>query len=187
MPYEYGTQEWEDAYRDLVEKRLEAASEPYINGSPEWVAVFEKLVQEDAQYKEDAKDWEGSVVLVTLANPEEGIEEDIYLLMDLWHGECRSVRFVPKEVGEKGDFIISSDDRRWRQVREGELDATKALMQGKMKLRGDLPKVVRSAKATMRLTELSSSINAIYPDDMDEEAAEEFERFFNEFRTEFGI
>jgi putative sterol carrier protein len=187
MPYEYGTQEWEDAYRDLVEKRLEAASEPYISGSPEWLAVFEKLVQEDAQYKEDAKDWEGTVVLVTLANPEEGLEEDVYLLMDLWHGECRSIRFVPKEVGEKGDFIISSDGRRWRQVREGELDATKALMQGKMKMRGDLPKVVRSAKATMRLTELSSSIDVIYPEDMDEADAEEFEAFFKRFRTDFGI
>ena len=187
MPYEYGTQEWEDAYRDLVEKRLEEASEPYISGSPEWLAVFEKLVKEDVQYKEDAKDWEGSVVLVTLANPEEGLEEDVYLLMDLWHGDCRSIRFVPREVGEKGDFIISADGRRWRQIREGELDATKALMQGKMKMRGDLPKVVRSAKATTRLTELSSSIDVIYPEDMDEAAAEEFDAFFKQFRADFGI
>ena len=187
MPYQYGTLEWDDAYRDLVEKRLEAASEPYINGSPEWVAVFEKLVQEDAQYKEDAKDWEGSVVLVTLADPEAGIEEDVYLFLDLWHGECRSIRFVPKEIGEKGDFIISADQFRWRQVREGQLDSTKAVMQGKMKLRGDLSKIVRSARAATRLTELSSSIDVIYPEDMDEAAAEEFDAFFKQFRADFSI
>lgn len=60
MSYTYGTEEWEKAYVELAEKRMAEQPKPYWMGMPEWLAAYEKLVQEDAEYKEAAKDWEGT-------------------------------------------------------------------------------------------------------------------------------
>lgn len=162
MSYTYGTAEWEQAYRELVERRLAESEKPYIIGTPEWVAVYEKLIQEDALYKEAAKNWEGSVAIHILARPERGLDKDIYLFMDLWHGDCRFARLVPQEVGKSADFVLTGELERWEAVISGELDTIKAMMQGKIKLKGHLPTIVRAVKAATRLVKLAGQIETKY-------------------------
>jgi len=36
--------------------------------------------------------------------------------MDLWHGDCRSVRLVPREIGQKADFVLTGELERWQSV-----------------------------------------------------------------------
>ncbi|MGQ9476670.1 MAG: hypothetical protein ACUVRX_09655 [Actinomycetota bacterium] len=63
MEFTYGTEEWEKAYQEELVKRMEAEPKPYIHFTPEWVALYEKAINEDAAYRELARNWEGSVVL----------------------------------------------------------------------------------------------------------------------------
>ena len=164
MPYKYGTKEWDDAYRELVEKRLQTASEPYISGSPEWLAVFEKLVKEDEQYKEDAKDWEGTVVLVTLANPEEGLDEDVYLLMDLWHGECREAYEAKDPDDKTPEFVIRAPVSAWRKVIEKKLDPIRALMTRQLKLTGTMTKIMKQPKTATDLVNCCTLVETTWPE-----------------------
>ena len=86
--YQYGTKEWDENYAKIVEERKKSEQKPYIVGTPEWVYEFEKKIQGDERYKEIAKNWEGSVVLVLKSDPQAGLDNDIFIFMDLWHGEC---------------------------------------------------------------------------------------------------
>jgi putative sterol carrier protein len=186
MALEYGTEEWDKGYQGVVEERSKGA-QPFIAFSPEWVAQYESSVQNDDLYKEAAKDWEGSVVVHVQAAPELGVDEDIYLFMDLWHGDCRSMRLVPKDAGEAGDFVITGSMERWLQVARKQLDTIKGMMQGKLKLKGDLPTIVRAVRAAARLVDLIADLNTIYPDELTPEQIEEFRGWIVPLREEFGI
>ncbi len=132
--YKAGTKEWDENYAKLMEERKKTESKPYIVSTPEWASEFEKKVQTDDRYKIVAKTWEGSVTLVFKADPEAGLDEDIFILMDLWHGECRSVKIVPSEIGIKGDYVLEAKYQRWKRVMKKELNVVKEMATNKLKL-----------------------------------------------------
>ena len=187
MPYVHGTQDWEDSFSKLMNDLIKVEREPYILGTPAWLLAYERNIQNDAEYKKAAQGWEGTVVLHILAKPEVGLDEDMYILLDLWHGDCRSVRLVPVDVGESGGHILTASYDRWKQVILGELDATKGLMQGKIKLKGDLPTIVRYAKAATRLAELAASVDTIFLDDMTPEEIESFKPWVEFIIEEYSL
>ena len=187
MSYTYGTQEWEEAFSNLMNDLLYVESEPYIMGTPAWIASYEASIQNDAEYKKLAQGWEGGVVIHIAADPAVGLDDDMYLLLDLWHGDCRSVRLVPTEAGEGGDFVLTATYDRWKQVMTRELDVVKGLMQGKIKLKGHLPTIVRYNKAAVRLVDLVAGIDTIYLDDMDTEEIESFKPWVEFVKDEFEL
>jgi putative sterol carrier protein len=172
MALQYGTDEWDKEYQAELAKRMEAPP-PYIYFTPEWVSLYEKAVQEDAAYKEAAKDWEGSVVIHCLPDPQYGLDIDLYIFMDLWHGDCRYMKIVPQDAGEAGDFVITGAIERWVQVLKHELDVTKGMMQGKLKLKGDLPTIVRAVKAAVRLVDITGEVGGKIPTEMSAEEVDE--------------
>jgi len=187
MAYTYGTDEWEEAYKTEVAKRMESEPQPYIYFTPEWVAVFEKAIQEDAEYKDVAKAWEGTVVLHVQQKSEYGLDQDLFVYLDLWHGECRSARIVPRATGEAGDYVITGAMDRWIQVGKKELDPVKGMMQGKLKLKGDLPTIVRNVRAASRLVDISSEIGGKYPDELNADEVESLRSVVSSLSEEFGI
>jgi putative sterol carrier protein len=61
---------------------------------------------------------------------------------------------------------MTGDYARWKQVAKKELDPTKALMQGKLKLKGDLTYVVRNVKTVNKVIDLLTEVQTIWPDDV---------------------
>ncbi len=133
--------------------------------SEEWLQRFKEEVQNSPSYKEAAKTWEGDITLVVQADPQVGIEADLHIYMDLWHGDCRDMRLVSKEEGESAKFVITGQYDRWKQVAKGELEPIKGMMQGKLKLKGDLPYIVRYVQAAKELVTCTSKIPARFPDE----------------------
>ena len=187
MSYTYGTKEWEDSFIALMKDLLDSEREPYILGTPSWIATYESLIQNDADYRKLAQGWEGGVVIHITADPAVGLDDDMFLLIDLWHGDCRGVRLVPTQAGENGDYVLTASYDRWKQVMTGELDVVKGLMQGKIKLKGHLPTIVRYNKAAVRLVELVATINTIFLDEMDSEEIEAFKPWVNFIREEYEL
>ena len=189
--YRFGTQEWDDAYATLVDKRKRSESPPYIVGTPEWVSEFEKTIQEDARYKDVAKKWEGSVVLVFKADPHAGFEDDVFIFMDLWHGECRSATLVPSEKGRSGAYVLEAEYGRWKKILKKELNVVKELATGKVKL---VPfeftkaaKLTAAAQAAIRLVDLSAEVSDTFPDELESDQIATFKALFKELKTNFGI
>jgi putative sterol carrier protein len=187
MNLSYGTEEFTKAYDEMLDRRLAEESKPYLYFSPEWIHEYEQATQNDADYKEAAKTWEGTVVLHVEAAPQYGIGIDIYVLMDLWHGDCRSMGIVPPEAGEAGDFVITGSMDQWMKVGRKELDVVKGMMQGKLRLKGDLPTIVRAVKASIRLVDLSSEVGGKYPDELSPEEIEHTRGWITPLGEQFGL
>lgn len=187
--YKYGTDEWNEAYSKLVEERKESQSKPYVAFTPEWISDYEKAVQDDERYKKVAKTWEGSVVLVVQADPKAGIDEDIFIFMDLWHGECHFIKPVSPEAGRAGEYVLEAEYERWKRIMKKELNVVKEIATRKLKL---VPfnfkkaaKLAAAAQAALRLVELSSTLGARFPDELDAEELGAFKAFLGEMRPKF--
>ena len=72
---------------------------------------------------------------------------------------------ITAEEGEKSKFIIRAPYSRWKEVIRRELDPVKGMMQGKLKLKGDLPTIVRYVKAANELVNLAASVPTEFVDE----------------------
>jgi putative sterol carrier protein len=133
--------------------------------SPEWAQAFKDEINKSPVYKQAAAGWEGTVGLVVLAEPDKNVAEDAGIFMDLWHGEARDVKIVSREDAEKADFVITGSYSRWKKVAKKELDATKGIMLGQLKLRGNFPTIVRYTKASQELTNCTTRVPVKWPDE----------------------
>jgi putative sterol carrier protein len=126
--------------------------------SEEWQEEYRRLINESEAYREAAHDWEGVVVYHFQAEPDKGLAEDVYGWFDLWHGECREAKQVTAAEAEQAEFVVSAPYSTWKQVLKRELDPMRAVMQGRLKMKGDLPKAVRYTKATIVLNDIGASV-----------------------------
>jgi putative sterol carrier protein len=134
--------------------------------SKEWLDAYAERINRSAEYKEAAATWEGDICYVFEPEPERGVTEEVWAWLDLWHGECREARYgVPPEEGEKAKFIIRAPYSRWKEVIKKELDPIKGMMQGKLKLKGDLPTIVRYVKAANELVNLAGTVPTEFADE----------------------
>jgi len=133
--------------------------------SPEWAQAFKDEINKSSVYKQAAAGWEGSVGLVVLAEPDKNVPEDLGIFLDLWHGEARDVKIVSRPDAEKADYVITGSYSRWKKVATKQLDATKGIMLGQLKLRGNFPTIVRYTKASQELTECTTRVAVRWPDD----------------------
>lgn len=136
--------------------------------SAEWGHLYAEKINESAEYADAAATWEGDLVFVYEREPDKGVPDDVYAWLDLWHGTCRGVAMLsgvddPKAAGAK--FTISAPYSRWKSVMKGELEPVKAMMQGKMKVRGDLPTIVRYVKASNVLVDLAGQVPTEFVDE----------------------
>jgi len=134
--------------------------------SAEWVEEYKKQINSSEGYKKAAATWTaGAVALVTSAKPEIGLNEDVGIWLDLHQGVCREAKIVTGEEAQKAPFCITGDYARWKQVMKKELEPVKGMMQGKLKLKGDLPTIVRYVKASQELVECSTRIDTKFLDE----------------------
>ncbi|HVC99532.1 MAG TPA: SCP2 sterol-binding domain-containing protein [Candidatus Dormibacteraeota bacterium] len=133
--------------------------------SDEFAAAFKDEINKSSVYKQAGKGWKWTVGLVVEAEPDKKFPEAKGVLMDLFDGEARSIKMVGAAEAGECDFVISAPYSRWKQVMQKELDPTKGMMQGKLKLKGDLPTIVRYTRASQEMTECTTRIPVEFPDE----------------------
>jgi putative sterol carrier protein len=133
--------------------------------SEEWLTEYVERINSSPAYKEAAATWEGDVAYVIEAEPDKGVGQEVWAWLDLWHGECREGKIVTAEEGDKARFVIRAPYSRWKEVIKKELDPVKGMMQGKLKLKGDLPTIVRYVKAANELVNLAQTVSTEFPDE----------------------
>jgi putative sterol carrier protein len=133
--------------------------------SEAWVRVFVEAINASSDYAGAARDWEGDVVIAVEAEPDKGVPHDVHILLDLWHGGCRGGGLVDGSRADRAEFVVRAPYSRWRAVIEGDLEPVKGLMQGKLRVRGDLQKILRYVRATQELAHLTGAVDTTFPDD----------------------
>ncbi|MHB8137876.1 MAG: SCP2 sterol-binding domain-containing protein [Smithellaceae bacterium] len=132
----------------------------------EWMDAWKEKIAGSKEYKEIAKEWEGSVALICNPDPSKNVPEPVYLFTDYWHGDALDFLICDEAKTQTAKFIMTGDYTRWKQVAKKELDPTKALMQGKLKLKGDLTYVVRMVKTINKVVDLLTEVQTVWPDDV---------------------
>ena len=130
-----------------------------------WFQALVGLINGSPEYHEAAAEWEGDIAFLVEAEPDRGIPTDVWGLLDLWHGTCRGGGLIEAEWGRTAAYILRAPYSRWKEVVTGELDPIKAMMQGKLKVQGDLPTIVRQVRAANELVELTLQIPTEFPDE----------------------
>jgi putative sterol carrier protein len=133
--------------------------------SEEWVSEYKDAINGNPEYRTGAANWtHGVVALVCKALPPH-LPEDVGIWLDLDRGVCHEARVVTLEEAVKAPFCITGEYTRWKQVIRKELDPIKAMMQGKLKLKGDLPTIVRAVKASQELVNSSAMVSTVFVDE----------------------
>jgi putative sterol carrier protein len=136
--------------------------------SEEWLGEFVEKINASAEYADAAATWEGDLVFVYEKEPDKGVDEDVYAWLDLWHGKCRDAAKLdgPDDPrAQSAKFTITAPYTRWKSVLKKELDPVKGMMQGKIKVKGDLPTIVRYVKASNVLVDLTTTVDTQFIDE----------------------
>ncbi|MBU0495920.1 MAG: SCP2 sterol-binding domain-containing protein [Chloroflexi bacterium] len=125
--------------------------------SPEWTAEANRRLKE--QLTPEQMKYITSSMLTIYTNCPDGQSRALhYQLVD---GVVECVSLIEGELPE-AEFTITSDYDVFAQISRAELNARKALMSGRMKLRGNLVKALRLAPVVDRLNEVLATIPADY-------------------------
>jgi putative sterol carrier protein len=133
--------------------------------SDEWISIYRDRINESSEYREAAATWEGAVAFAFEAEPDRGVPEDLWVLLDLWHGQCREARMIGPHEGGLAPYVIRAPYSRWKEVLRGDLDPVKGMMQGKLKLQGDLAMIVRYVRAANELVHLTTQVPTEFMDE----------------------
>lgn len=124
-----------------------------------WVKAAMEEVNASEAYQKAAKNWEGDLVFIVTAVPDE--RQTVYLYMDLWHGECREA--YETTADKESEFTITAPVAVWRKVLEGKLDPIRGLMSRQLKLTGSLAKIMKAPRAANELVNASAKVDTEWP------------------------
>lgn len=135
--------------------------------SQQWADAYKEAINASEAYRKAGKDWtHGKVAYVVAADAAVGIAEDTAMILDLHQGECRSILVVPASEVQDLPFIVLAKYPQWKQVMKREVDPTKALMQGKLKLtKGHMPTMVKYVHASKALVDATANVDTHFKDE----------------------
>lgn len=139
----------------------------YAFPSVDWTNAYKHAINASEGYKKFGKTWNhGAVAMVILAEPSVGIAADTGMLLDVAEGHCRSCTLITGVEADNAPFVIKASYAQWKKVLKKEVDPTKALMQGQLKLtKGHMPTMVKYVSASKELVEATSAVPTLFPDE----------------------
>ncbi|MFQ5399793.1 MAG: SCP2 sterol-binding domain-containing protein [Anaerolineae bacterium] len=126
-----------------------------------WIQALMAELNQSERYREAAKNWEGDFYFVI--NQGEGVPQDTYLYMDLWHGECRAASLVKDASEKQPAFVLSAPLAIWKKVIGKKLDPIRGLMTRQLKLEGNMMKIMKTPKAAIELVECCTRLDTSWP------------------------
>jgi putative sterol carrier protein len=124
--------------------------------SPEWADLLQQALNANEAYARAAAAWEGDFLLEVLADSHAEKGPGIYL--DLYHGTCRTARYVADPATVTPEFVFRATRENWQRVMRHELDPVKALLGGAIKMSGNPAKIMRFVGAAKELIETAAGV-----------------------------
>ena len=130
--------------------------------SDEWIKALMNKLNESESYERSAKDWEGDFMFIS--EPDETYPERAYLFLGLYHGRATDAAMVAGPDERKTEFSITAPAKIWRQVIESKLDPIQGMLTGKLKVDGDLMKIMRYPKAAQEIVSCCALVPTDFPE-----------------------
>lgn len=129
--------------------------------SNEWAQALKAAINESEAYRSAAKTWEGDFYFII--EPEGSLTERSILYVDLWHGDCRDAFVAADEAVKRPEFVINAPVSAWKQVVTKQIDPVQALMTRRLKLQGNMMKIMRAVKAAQELVNCCTMVPTEFP------------------------
>ncbi len=117
--------------------------------SDEWIKELSSKLNESEDYERSAKDWEGDFVFIV--EPDDNYADTAYLFLGLYHGKSPDAVMMASKDEREVEFALTAPFGNWRKVIEGELDPIQGMMTRKLKLKGNMMKIMRYPKAAKEI------------------------------------
>ncbi len=127
----------------------------------EWMSALKDELNKSEGYRDAAKTWEGDFYWVVTGMP--GTSGDVYLYVDLWHGECRDAALIADAAAKKPEFVIEATYPVWRKVVDKKLDPIQGMVTRQLKLKGNMLKIMKAPKAATELVHAATLIATDWP------------------------
>ena len=95
--------------------------------------------------------------------PDEVFDDTAYLFLGLLHGKSSGAAMIASEDEREAEFVLRAPFGNWRRVIEGELEPIQGMMTRKLRLTGNLMKVMRYPKAAMEIIACCTLIDTEFP------------------------
>jgi len=128
----------------------------YALGSEEWLQAFADAINDSPAYADAAKTWEGDFYIII--EPGEGVDEEIVMYLDLWHGKCREAFIVTERSAKAPEFEISGSESNWRKVIDKKIDPIQGMITRQLTLKGNMVKIMKAVKAAKELVECVTQV-----------------------------
>lgn len=123
-------------------------------GSEEYVDEAKKRVNADAKYQELAKNVKDSYTLIFMPEPNKGVKEKVVLGFTIVNG-----KMTEKWIGEKPtSYIMTAPYGVYVDILTGKLNVNRAFISRKLKVKGSIPRILKTARATERLVNVLATI-----------------------------
>ncbi len=125
-------------------------SKKMVLGSDEYLNNFKEKINSDKEYADLASNVDDSYTLVLQAEPDKGIEETRVVGFTIKEGKMTDIWIGERETS----FILSAPYRVWVDILLGKIGANRAFITRKLNIKGNMPRLLKTAKATDRLVSL---------------------------------
>ena len=130
--------------------------------SDEWIKDLSVQLNASEDYERSAKDWEGDFIFVIQSD--EVHEGTAYLYLALQHGKSPDAASLTSEDEREVEFVMQAPFSTWRQVIEGKLDPIQGMMTRKLKLTGNMMKIMRYPKAAKEIVDCCARVPTDFGD-----------------------
>jgi putative sterol carrier protein len=129
--------------------------------SDEWIKELSNKLNESESYEKSAKDWEGDLVFVV--EPDDAYDGTAYLFLGLYHGKSTDAAMIGSEDEREAEFVIRAPFSNWRKVIEGKLDPIQGMMTRKLKVKGNMVKIMRYPRAALEIVACCALVETEFP------------------------
>jgi putative sterol carrier protein len=139
--------------------------------SQEWADSLGAHLLDSASVRTDSITWVyGPLLLVVDADAEHGLEATA-IRIDLHEGSVRGVELIDHDDVVRAPFAIGGSLARWKAVFGGELKIVDAILESKLRARGDLPTLVRHRTLLDGIATAGASLTTKWQDEQEPAAA----------------
>ena len=125
--------------------------------SEEWLQGLKAKLNSDARYNEIAKNWEGD--LFFFIEPEGHLKERLTFYLDLWHGTCRNVEYMPSSDDHSNPtFTLSASYNNITSILTGKLNPMTAMMTSKLKVKGSMGYMMRNVPTVLDFVRVAQEV-----------------------------
>ena len=140
--------------------------------SQEWADSLGVHLNESASVRTESMSWVfGPIMLVVDADEEHGLTRTA-VRIDLHEGTVRGVAVAPAENAARVPFAIGGSLARWKAVFGGELPFVDGVLQSRLRVRGDLPTLVRHRGLLDAIAAAGGELATVWQDEQEPAAAQ---------------